>query len=129
MKLNWFPNFYLWKTSLRLDGRILNNVFKCSCQYAISNFHSYSFHVIQWSHHPSMMSHSGKFIENVHTYSFNWCHHPYSFMFTHILSCIVMSSSFNDVTFWKVYLESSNIFFHVLWCHHPSMMSHTGKFI
>ena len=48
--------------------------------------------------------------------------------FKHILSCIVMSSSFNvmfiyhpycdvnDVTFWKVYLESSNIFFHILSC-------------
>ena len=35
-------------------------------------------------------------------------------IFKHILSCIVMSSSFNDVTFWKVYLESSNIFFHVI---------------
>ena len=96
------------------------------------------FHVLQWCHHPSMMSHSGKFILNVHSYSFmyysdviilQWCHILESLfrIFKHILSCFVMSSSFNDFTFWKVYLESSNIFFHVLqWCHHPLMMSHTG---
>ena len=72
------------------------------------------FHVLQWCHHPSMMSHSGKFILNVHSYSFmycdviilQWCHILESLfrIFKHILSCIVMSSSFNDVTYWNVRL-------------------------
>ena len=44
-----------------------------------------------------------------------------SLIFFHV---IVMSSSFNDVTFLKVYLESSNIFFQVLWCHHPFQWCH-----
>ena len=146
MKLNWFPNFYLWKTSLLLDGRILNTFFKCSCQYAISNFHSYSF-MLQWCHHPSMMSHFWKvywessniffhvihcdviilqwchilesLFRNLQTYSLHsfmycdviilqWCHILESLfrIFKHILSCIVMSSSFNDVTYWNVRLVS-----------------------
>ena len=73
------------------------------------------FHVL-WCHHPLMMSHSGKFILNVHSYSFmyysdviilQWCHILESLFrnFKHILSCIkVMSSSFNDVTYWNVRL-------------------------
>ena len=76
------------------------------------NVHSY-FSCI-WCHHPSVMSHilqlylesTNMFFQNCDVIILQWCHILESLfrIFKHIFSWIVMSSSFNDVTFWNVRL-------------------------
>ena len=111
-----FNDVTFWKVNLEIFKHILSCITVMSSSFNDVTY--WNVRLVRWRTPSSVHV-------TIH-FTLSICHSRI-WTFTHILSCnTVMSSSFNDVTFWKVYLESSNLFFQVLWCHHPSMMSHTG---